>query len=197
MQLHDGRWGYIIVYSLLLCMLKSSLRRTKNESKESKTTTSNQNKKPCQHLVGTQSKINELPESLSTSYFLPKSSGHWFQEVSSLKWVTVPNMVYYLYQILRKWLFRLVSVSCLWGQILLSGVDSCYLAQTTQGHAHSIIFLRLQFLNPPLLDIRCSLGCLFIDDINIRWHIKAFPNHDCLINQFIKLIRKMLGDLLL
>lgn len=114
-------------------------------------------------------------------------SGGWFYPT----WFIILNRIW------ENGYFRLVSVTCLWGQILLSEVDSCYLAQTTQGHGHSIIFLRLQFLNLPLLDIRCSVGCLFIDDINIKWQIKAFPNHDCLINQFIKLIRKVLGDLLM
>lgn len=70
MQLCDGRWGYIIVFSLLLCMLKSSLRRTKNESKESKTT-SNQNKNLCQNLVGTQSKATNSQNPLAPHIFYP------------------------------------------------------------------------------------------------------------------------------
>lgn len=71
MKLRVSRWGYIIEFSLLLCMLKSSLRRSKNESKESKTTTSNQNKKPCQNLVGTLSEAMNSQNPSAPHIFYP------------------------------------------------------------------------------------------------------------------------------
>lgn len=68
--------------------------------------------------------------------------------------------------------YQLLSVTCLWGQLLLSGLDSCYLAQSTWGQDHCIMFPTQSFLD---LCYWLSVGHLFIDDINISWHIKASP----------------------